>query len=111
MAVRRGQQGRMAGVPAVRALRRVGDERVTAELPFLRAQPQTSRKDANVLGIPWAFGNVQLPLLSSSSKATAIFLLALSAAGLTGLVAVMPARQTPPERREPVPVEGASPAT
>ena len=58
-------------------------------------------------------GSVRLPLPSSSTKATAILLcaaLALSAAGLAGLIAVMPATKSRPEKRGPVAVEGASPA-
>jgi endonuclease YncB( thermonuclease family) len=59
-------------------------------------------------------GSVRLPLPSSSTKAKAILLsaaLALSAAGLTGLIAVMPATKSRPEKRGPVvAVEGASPA-
>ena len=55
-------------------------------------------------------GSVRLPLPSSSTKATVILLsaaLALSAAGLTGLIAVMPATKSRPEKRGPVAVEGA----
>jgi endonuclease YncB( thermonuclease family) len=58
-------------------------------------------------------GSVRLPFPSSpTTRATAILLgaaLALSAGGLTGLIAVMPATETRPEKQGPV-VEGTSPA-
>ena len=57
-------------------------------------------------------GSVRLPLPSSSTKATAILLcaaLALSAAGLAGLIAGMPATKSRPEKQGQVAVEGASP--
>jgi endonuclease YncB( thermonuclease family) len=57
-------------------------------------------------------GSVRLPL-PSSTKATAILLcaaLASSAAGLAGLIAVMPATKARPEKRVVEAVEGASPA-
>jgi hypothetical protein len=58
-------------------------------------------------------GSVRLPLPLLSTKATAILLcaaLALSAAGLAGLIAVMPATKMGPEKPGPGAAEGASPA-